>query len=118
MRIVVVDDDPAVAGVVAKAIRARGDGALMALDGSEVLDLIETTAVDGVCLDLVMPGLGELVVLARIRSRHTDLPVVILLGHADDDPTREALALGALDVIKKPAVLTHLSDTLARLKRS
>ena len=112
MRFLVVDDDPAVAGVIAKAIRARGDGAPAALD------LLETTALDGVFLDLVMPGLSGLVVLARIGSRHPDLPVVILLGHADVDRTREALDLGALDVIKKPAVLTHLSDPLARLKRS
>jgi len=58
-----------------------------------------------------------LAVLARIRSRHPELPVVILSGHADEELTREALALGALDVIKKPAVLAHLSDTLTRLKR-
>ncbi|MEK7369911.1 MAG: response regulator, partial [candidate division NC10 bacterium] len=69
MRILVVDDDPAVAEVIAEAIRARGDGALVALDGSEALDLLETTAVDGVFLDLVMPGLSGLAVLARIRSR-------------------------------------------------
>ena len=117
MRILVVDDDPAVAEVIAEAIRARGDGALVALDGSEALDLLETTAVDGVFLDLVMPGLSGLAVLARIRSRHPELPVVILSAHAGEELTREALALGALDVIKKPAVLAHLSDTLARLKR-
>ena len=64
-----------------------------------------------------MPGLSGLAVLARIRSRHPELPVVILSGHADEELTREALALGALDVIKKPAVLAHLSDPLARLKR-
>lgn len=117
MRILVVDDDPTVAEVIAEAIRARGDGALVALDGSEALDLLESMSVDGVFLDLVMPGLSGLAVLARIRSRHPDLPVVILSGHADEDSTREALALGALDVIKKPAVLSHLSDTLERLKR-
>ena len=117
MRILVVDDDPAVAEVIAEAIRARGDGALVALDGSEALDLLETTAVDGVFLDLVMPGLSGLAVLARIRSRHPELPVVILSGHADEELTREALALGALDVIRKPAMLTQLSETLSRLKR-
>lgn len=110
MRIVVVDDDPAVAEVIAEAIRARGDGALVALD------LLETAAVDGVFLDLVMPGLSGLAVLARIRSRHPELPVAILSGHADEKLAAEALALGALDVIKKPAVLAHLSDTLARRK--
>lgn len=117
MRILVVDDEPSVAEVIAETIRARGDGALVALDGTEALHLLESTTVDGVVLDLVMPGLSGLAVLARIRDRHPELPVVILSGHADEALTREALALGALDVIRKPAMLTHLSDTLSRLKR-
>jgi two-component system nitrogen regulation response regulator NtrX len=116
MRILVVDDEPSVAEVVAEAIRGRGDGALVALDGSEALDILDATPVDGVFLDLVMPGLGGLAVLARIRARHPKLPVVILSGHADDQQAREAIALGAVDVIKKPTVLARLTDALARLK--
>ncbi|HET6367590.1 MAG TPA: response regulator [Pseudomonadales bacterium] len=116
MRILVVDDDPSVAEVIAEAIRASGDAALVALDGAEALDLLETTPVDGVFLDLVMPGLGGIATLARIRLRHPALPVVILSGHADEEQAREALSLGAVDVVKKPAALTHLSDALARLK--
>ena len=105
MRILVVDDDPSVAEVIAEAIRASGDAALVALDGAEALDLLETTPVDGVFLDLVMPGLGGIATLARIRLRHPD-----------EEQAREALSLGAVDVVKKPAALTHLSDALARLK--
>jgi CheY-like chemotaxis protein len=117
MRILVVDDDPSVAEVIAEAIRASGDAALVALDGAEALDILETTPVDGVFLDLVMPGLGGIATLARIRTRHPALQVVILSGHADEEQAREALSLGAVDVVKKPAALTHLSDALARLKR-
>lgn len=116
MRILVVDDEPSVAEVVAEAIRARGDGALVALDGNEALDILDATPVDGVFLDLVMPGMNGLAVLARIRSRHPGIPVVILSGHADDRQAREALDLGAVDVIKKPTVLAHLTDALARLR--
>ena len=117
MRILVVDDDPAVAEVIAEAVRARGDSALVSLDGTEALDILGTTPVDGVFLDLVMPGLGGLATLARIRSQHPSVPVVILSGHADEDQAREAMALGAVEVVKKPAALTHLSEALARLER-
>lgn len=116
MRILVVDDEPSVAEVIAEAIRARGDGALVALDGHEALDILDATPVDGVFLDLVMPGMNGLSVLARVRSRHPGIPVVILSGHADDQQVRQALALGAVDVIKKPRVLAHLTDALARLE--
>jgi len=116
MKILVVDDEPSVAEVIAEAIRSRGDGALVCLDATEALELLETTPVDGVFLDLVMPGLGGLAALARMRARHPDLPVVILSGHAEEEQVREALSLGAVDVIRKPAALTHLTDAMARLK--
>jgi CheY-like chemotaxis protein len=77
MRILVVDDDPAVAEVIAEAIRARGDAALVSLDGTEALDILGTTPIDGVFLDLVMPGLGGLATLTRIRNQHPGIPVVI-----------------------------------------
>ena len=115
-RILVVDDEPSVAEVIAEAVRASGDGALVCLDATEALDLLETTSVDGVFLDLVMPGLGGMAALARIRSRYPELPVVILSGHADEAQESEALALGAVYVIRKPAALAHLADALSRLK--
>src|SRR5215831_9892810 len=108
MRILVVDDEPSVAEIVADAIRACGDGALVALDGNEALDLMAATPVDGVFLDLVMPGLTGLAVLARIRHRHPKIPVVILSGYADEQQTREAITLGAVHVLRKPAVLARL----------
>jgi two-component system, NtrC family, response regulator AtoC len=116
MRILVVDDEPSVAEVVAEAIRARGDGALVALDGKEALGVLDATPVDGVFLDLIMPGLDGLAVLARIRARHPGLPVVVLSGYAGEHEEREALALGAVDVIRKPRALANLTDALARLE--
>jgi CheY-like chemotaxis protein len=117
MRILVVDDEPSVAQVIAEAVQARGDAALVCLDATEALELLETTKVDGVFMDLVMPGLGGLAALARIRSRHPKLPVVILSGHADEDQVKEALKLGAVEVVRKPAALTHLTEALARLEQ-
>ena len=118
MRILVIDDDPSVAEMIAEAIRSLGHEALVALDGAEGLLVLESTAVQGVFLDLVMPGLGGLAVLTRIRSRYSHLPVVILSAHAGDEETREALALGASEVILKPAGLAQFTEVLSRLTRS
>lgn len=117
MRILVVDDEPTVAEAIADAIRARGDGALVALDGTEALDILEATPVDGVFLDIAMPGIGGLAVLAKIRARRPEMPVVILSGYAEEEQVREALALGAVEVIRKPTALARLTDALSRLKR-
>ncbi|HSL50977.1 MAG TPA: response regulator [Candidatus Deferrimicrobiaceae bacterium] len=118
MRILVIDDDPSVAEMIAEAIRSFGHEALVALDGAEGLRVLESTAVQGVFLDLVMPGLGGLAVLTRIRSRYPQVPVVILSAHAGDEEAREAMALGASEVIMKPAGLAQFTEVLSRLTRS
>jgi len=118
MRILVVDDDPSVAEMIAEAIRTFGHEALVALDGAEGLRVLESTTVQGVFLDLVMPGLGGLAVLARIRSHYPLVPVVILSAHAGDEEAREAMALGASEVIMKPAGLAQFTEILSRLTRS
>jgi CheY-like chemotaxis protein len=118
MRILVIDDDPSVAEMIAEAIRTFGHEALVALDGAEGLGVLESTAVQGVFLDLVMPGLGGLAVLTRIRNRYPHVPVVILSAHAGDEETREAMALGAAEVILKPAGLAQFTEVLSRLTRS
>lgn len=116
MRILVVDDDPSVAEVLVESIRADDHEALVALDAAEALSILDSVPVDGVLLDIVMPDMGGLTALSRIRARHPRLPVVILSGHADDDLTREALALGATDVIRKPVALASLANALTRLR--
>lgn len=113
-----VDDDASVAEMIAEAIRTFGHEALVALDGAEALRVLESTAVQGVFLDLVMPGLGGLAVLTRIRSRYPHVPVVILSAHTGDEETREAMALGASEVITKPAGLAQFTEVLSRLTRS
>ena len=118
MRILVIDDDPSVAEMIAEAVRTFGHEALVALDGAEGHGVLESTAVQGVFLDLVMPGLGGLAVLTRIRSRYPHVPVVILSAHAGDEETREAMALGASEVIMKPAGLAQFTEVLSRLTRS
>lgn len=116
MRILVAEDEPAVAEFLAEAIRAVGHEVLVALDGTEALDVLEATPVDGVFMDLVMPGLSGLPLLARIRNRHPRLPVVIISAHADRESAARAKELGAVAVLEKPAALAQLSEVLSRLQ--
>src|SRR4026209_537821 len=118
MRILVGDDEPSGAEMIAEAGRALGPDALVARGGTEGLRLLESSSVQGVFLDLVLRGLGGLAVLTRIRSRFPHVPVVILSAHAGDAETRKAIALGASEVILKPAGLAQFTEVLSRLTRS
>ncbi len=116
MRVLVVDDEEQVAELLAIVIRGEGNEAHVALSGAEALRVLESTAFDGVFLDLKMPDMDGLEVLSRLRELHPGVPVVVLSGHADEQHIREAEALGAVDVVHKPAQLNALVDAVARLR--
>lgn len=116
MKILVVDDEPVVAALIAEALGMQGHDAVVAHDGQTALELIESAAPDAVFLDLVMPGLTGIEVLARIRQTHQTLPVIVFSGRATADMVVEVKRLGATDVLEKPIALARLGEALGRLK--
>ena len=117
IRILIVDDEPAVCRAIAQVLNAQGHEVLTALSGEEALALIERSRLDAVFLDIAMPGMNGIEVLRRIRQSDSRLPVIILSGWANQEEIELARELGATDVVFKPAALRHLSDALARLAR-
>jgi two-component system KDP operon response regulator KdpE len=111
-RILVVDDEPSILRVVAANLRARGYEALTAATGEDALTVIEAQQPDCIVLDLGLPDVGGLEVLARLRT-WTTMPVVILTAVDDEHRRATALDLGANDYITKPFTMT---DLLARVR--
>jgi CheY-like chemotaxis protein len=118
MKILVIDDEPIVAGLIADGLREEGyEQIVTANSGPEGLQAIEREAPDVVFLDITMPGMDGIEVLRRIRERSGDLPVVILSGWGTEGQLEAARKLGVMDVLKKPAPLKNVSQTLARLQQ-
>jgi two-component system KDP operon response regulator KdpE len=111
-RILVVDDEPSILRVVAANLRARGYEALTAATGEDALTVIEAQQPDCIVLDLGLPDVGGLEVLARLRT-WTSMPVVILTAVDDEHRRATALDLGADDYVTKPFTMT---DLLARVR--
>jgi two-component system KDP operon response regulator KdpE len=111
-RVLVVDDEPSILRVVAANLRARGYEALTAASGNAALTVIETQQPDCVVLDLGLPDLGGLEVLARLRG-WTTTPVVILTAVDDEADKAIAFDLGADDYVTKPFTMPEL---LARVR--
>lgn len=118
MKILVVDDEPMVAGLIAEGLRNEGHGdVVIANSGEEGLRVVERDPPDVVFLDITMPGMDGVEVLRRIRAIFPDLPVIILSGWGTDAQIAAARELGVTDVLQKPAPLKNLSQTLARLQQ-
>ena len=111
-RLLVVDDDEAVAEGLSLALSEAGYETSVAPGGQAALDALGSQTFDAVLLDIKMPDVDGLEVLRRIRNGDPDLIVLILTGVSDEDIAREALRLGATEFLGKPCDLELLQFTL------
>lgn len=115
MNIMIVDDEPQVAEVLAKSLSRQGHKTTVVHSGEDALRLINNAAPDALFLDVSMPGINGLEVLAEVRRTRPQLAVVVITGHATADEVEQVKKLGAVDVIPKPAALTHYHRAIERL---
>jgi DNA-binding response OmpR family regulator len=112
-RILVIDDDPAVTSVLKRGLAYEGFAVDTAGSGTEGLAIARDRAPDLVVLDIMMPSLGGLEVLQRLRAADAQLPVLLLT--AKDAPADQVHGLeqGADDYVVKPFTFEVL---LARIR--
>lgn len=111
-RVLVVDDDVALARALAINLKARGYEVATAATGRQALDALARVHPDVVVLDLGLPDLDGIEVLHGIRGWNA-VPVVVLSARTTSDEKVEALDAGADDYVTKPFAMNEL---LARLR--
>ena len=116
MRILIVDDEVSVATLLAECVKLEGHEAVVAASGAEGLALLEQKQPDAVFLDMVMPDMGGIEVLRRIREVSQTLPVIVITGRASPEQIDEARRLGITDYMEKPSILNYLDHALRYLK--
>lgn len=113
MRLLVVDDEPAVRDALARALRLEGYEVELAADGREALAALAARPADVVVLDVLMPGLDGLEVCRRLRADGDRTPILMLTARVDVSDRVAGLDAGADDYLPKPFALDEL---LARLR--
>ena len=101
-RVVVVEDEPAIRRGVVDALKLSGYDVAEAADGITGLQEASTGGVDLVLLDLLLPKLDGLQVLAELRRLHPTRPVIILTARGGEDDRVRGLKMGADDYVVKP----------------
>ncbi len=116
-RVLVVEDDEAIADVLRRSLRAEGHEVRSAADGVEALRATEEFTPDLVILDLGLPRLDGIEVLKRLRAE-SDVPVLILTARTETDDRVAGLDSGADDYLPKPFERAELlARTRALLRR-
>lgn len=112
MKILLVEDDPKLAGLVTKGLTARGFIVDHADNGDDGFTLATTRSYDAIVLDVMLPGRDGLSILRQLRSKSMSVPVVLVTARSALDERLDGLNLGADDYLTKPF---YVEELIARL---
>ena len=104
----VVDDDAAIRRALVRLLRSEGLEAVAYETAQAVLDAGPSLSSGCILLDLQMPGMDGLELLARLGELGVELPVIVVTGHGDVPTAVRAMKAGAVDFIEKPIDETQL----------
>jgi two-component system copper resistance phosphate regulon response regulator CusR len=113
MHILVIEDEPRVSALVARALEAEGFHVDVAQNGRDGFTRATHRSYDLVVLDLVLPHVDGLTVLRELSATHPEIPVVILSARTDLSTKLRGFRLGACDFVAKP--FSH-QELLARVR--
>lgn len=113
MRVLVVEDDPALASQLADALISAGYVIDQADNGGDAHYLGQVETFDAVILDLGLPVMDGLTVLRKWRTKQRNMPVLILTARGDWHEKVDGIDAGADDYLTKPF---HMEELLARLR--
>ena len=112
MKILLVEDDPKLASLTLKGLRARGFVVDHADNGDDGFTLATTRSYDALVLDIMLPGRDGLSILRQLRAKSLSVPVVLLTARSALNERLDGLNLGADDYLTKPY---YVEELIARL---
>ena len=113
MRVLIVEDQVKMAGLIRRGMRGEGIAADVAIKGEDALWMAEATAYDAIVLDIMLPGIDGLEVCRRLREGGVWAPILLLTARDSVSDRVAGLDGGADDYLTKPFSFAEL---LARLR--
>ena len=112
MKILLVDDEREFVTTLAERLELRNMNVSIAMDGETALGIVENNPPQVVVLDVMMPGLGGLEVLEKIKAMESKIQVILLTGHGETKDGIRGMQLGAFDYLIKPIDIDELIKKL------
>jgi CheY-like chemotaxis protein len=115
-KILLVDDEKDFLDIMAERLAARGLDVATADSAEEALKMVIAVSYDAVIMDLMMPEMDGFKALKLFKKSRPDLSIILLTANVPEETRLEAIKLGALDVIEKPADLNLLTQKIEAAK--
>jgi DNA-binding response OmpR family regulator len=117
MRVLVVEDETAIADFIVRGLTEHGYAVDLARDGAAALDLLAAGSFDAVVLDILLPNVDGLTVCRRMRERGDRTPVLMLTARDTVEDRVTGLDTGADDYLVKPFAFAELVARVRALSR-
>jgi len=115
-KVLLVDDEKDFLDIMAERMEVRGMDVTTATSAEDALKMVQTESYDAVIIDFLMPEMDGFTALKKFKASRADLAVILLTANVPDEKCLEAIQLGAMDVIEKPADINRLAQKIEEAK--
>ena len=115
-KVLLVDDEKDFLEIMAERMAARGMEVSTTDSAEDALKMVIAESYDAVIVDLMMPEMDGFKALKLFKETRPDLPIILLTANVPEEKCIEAIKLGAMDVIEKPADLNLLTQKIEEAK--
>jgi DNA-binding NtrC family response regulator len=113
-KVLLIDDEKDFLEIMSERMKTREIDVTTAESAVEALKKVEEESYDAIILDLQMPEMDGLEALKILKSKKPELQIILLTGHATVEKGVEAMKLGAMDLMEKPADLKILTEKIRK----
>ena len=118
LSILVVDDYPPLASILAKILDLNGFEVQTANSGAEALDILQSHPVDILLTDVMMPDMNGIELYRETKKTHPSLTAILMTGYAADDLIQQGFEEGIKTVLDKPLNMDYLVTLFSIIKAS
>ena len=115
-KVLLVDDEKDFLDIMAERMAARGMDVSTACSAEDALKMIISESYDAVIMDLMMPEMDGFKALKLFKKTRPEVQIILLTANVPEESCIEAIKLGAMDVIEKPADLNRLTQKIEEAK--
>ena len=115
-KVLIVDDEKDFLDIMAERLGARGIEVSTATSAENAIKMVLKESYDAVIMDLMMPEMDGFKALKLFKETRPDVPIILLTANVPEEKCIEAIKLGAMDVIEKPADLNLLTQKIKEAK--
>ena len=113
-KVLLIDDEEEFLETLSERMEIRGMDVSTAANASNAVSALDSGDYDAIVLDLQMPDMNGIEMLKIIKKTHPDMQVILLTGQATLEAGIEAMKLGAMDFMEKPADIDSLTEKIKK----